>query len=107
MVCPIHLVIPAMVMEIFHSESGGESGSGAQVHCCFPTVVFLCKASLNKQPSTFLIATYPFFVGKQATVPHMKEDDKTFHMNPIDLISKIKQPCFQNKHTFNQPARLV
>ena len=43
-------------------------------------------------------------VKEQATVPHMNEDDKTFHMNPIDLISKMKQPCFQTKHTFNQPA---
>ena len=37
----------------------------------------------------------------------MKEDDKTFHMNQIDLISKMKQPCFQTKHTFNQPVRWV
>ena len=28
-------------------------------------------------------------------------------MNPIDLISKMKQPRFQTKHKFNQPARWV
>ena len=89
------------------TQSGGESGPGAQVPCCFPTVVFLSKASLNTQQSTFLIATNPFLVREKATVPHMKEDDITFHMNPIALTSRIKQCCFQTKHTLNQPARWV
>ena len=70
--------------------SGGTSVSSVQVQCCFHTVVFMKKASLNQQPSTFLIATLPFFAGEQATVPHMKEEGKTFLMNPIALIVKIK-----------------
>ena len=89
------------------TQSGGESGPGAQVPCCFPTVVFLSKASLNTQQSTFLIATNPFLVGEKATISHMKENEKTLHMNPISLISKIKQCYFQTKLTFNQPARWV
>ena len=106
MVCPSHLVIPATVTEIFYSEWRGVwiQRTGALL---FPSVVFLSNASHNKQPITFLIATYPFLVGEQATVPHMKEEDTSFQMNPIALISKMKQCCFQTKHTFNQPARWV
>ena len=106
MVCPSHLVIPATVTEIFHSEWRGvwiyRAGALLFPYCSFPE-----KASLNKQPSTFLIAIYPFLVREQATVPHMKEEDKTFHMNPITLISKMKQCCFQTNHISNQPARWV
>ena len=63
MVCPSHLVIPATVTETFHSEWRGVwiYRAGALL---FPYSSFPEKASLNKQPSTFLIATYPFFCRK-------------------------------------------
>ena len=35
----------------------------------------------------------------------MKEEDKTFLMNPINLKFKMSQCCLQTKHTSNQPAR--
>ena len=72
------------------TQSGGESGPGAQVPCCFPTVVLLSKASLTQQPSTFLVATLLFFAVEQPTVPHMKEEVKTSVMNTITLISEMK-----------------
>ena len=104
MLCPSHLVIHPTVYSIL---SGGDSRSSAQVQCYFPIVIFLSKASLTKQPSTFLVATLLFFAGEQPTVPHMKEEDKTSLMNPITLISKMKQCSFQTNYIANQPARWI
>ena len=101
LVCLNHLVVPAQSQK-YSTQCGGVSGSSVQVLCCFPIVVFLSKVSLSKQPLTFLIATYPFVVVGQATVPHVKEKDKTFRKNSIALDIQDETLLFSNQ-TYIQP----
>ena len=50
-----------------------------------------CSVPEKGQPCpTTLNATLPFFAGEQAIVTHMKEEDKTFLMNPKILIFNEK-----------------
>ena len=61
-------------------------------------VVFLRKASLTQQPSTFLIATLPFFAREQANA----EEDQTFLIDQITLIFKMKQCWFRHGSSFQK-----
>ena len=44
---------------------------------------FLSGAGVKQISSTFWAATHSPLLAEQATIPHMKEDSQSFHINPI------------------------
>ena len=65
---------------------------------------FLSDSGLNHVTSTFWDGAQPLLGADQATIPHMKEDNQSFHMTPNAQIFISEITLIKANYTFKGVA---